>query len=63
MATLYHPSPRPTEDASRQALPLRVRRWLRELVSEEPPEVRRRRLEAEAAAQIGLTDRARDQIH
>ena len=66
LATLFDVSPHPTDDrteAARAALPLRVGRWLRDLVSQEPADVRRRRLEAEAEAELGLTSQPREQAH
>lgn len=51
------PAPTTPEPGPR---PAGVRGWLRELVSPEPADVRRRRLEAEAAAELGL-DRPHDQ--
>ncbi len=38
--------------------PGRVPGWLRDLVSPEPADVRRQRLEAEAAAELGFSDHA-----
>jgi hypothetical protein len=46
------PATRPRSDG--------IRGWFRELVSPEPADVRRQRLEAEAAAQLGL-DKQHDQ--
>ncbi len=42
--------------------PGRLTGWLRELVSPEPAAARRQRLEAEAAAELGLHDRAEQPV-
>jgi hypothetical protein len=66
LAIRFDASPRAEEDqtsASRwRALPLRIGGWVRDLVSSEPPEARRRRLESEAAAELDLPDQVREQI-
>ncbi|HEX2047122.1 MAG TPA: hypothetical protein VHF27_05115 [Acidimicrobiales bacterium] len=43
--------------------PGRLTRWARELLSPEPEAARRRRLEAEAAAELGLHDRPERTVH
>ncbi|HEX2118038.1 MAG TPA: hypothetical protein VHF91_02550 [Acidimicrobiales bacterium] len=67
MAIRFDASPRPDDDHAEasgwRSLPVRLGRWVRDVVSPEPSDVRRRRIESEAAAELGLTDQAREQVH
>ena len=53
MAIRFDAPSRPDGEGTRIA---RVRAWARDLVRPEPADVRRRRIEAEAAAELGLKD-------
>lgn len=55
MAIKYDPAADTAATQVQDRRPGRIGGWLRELFRPEPADVRRQRIEAEAAAQLGLT--------
>ena len=56
MAIKYDPATDAAATPVQERRPGRIGGWLRELFRPEPADVRRQRIEAEAAAELGLTN-------